>query len=299
MVSLVGYSGFVGSNIVDKLKFDNVYNSRNIEMAFGTNPDLLLYSGVPSEMFLANTNPIADLAVCDNAADNIRKIAPKQIVLISSIAVLDDTDGVNEDYVVDTSHLTPYGANRLYLERLVREIIPDCHIIRLPALFGKGLKKNFIYDIINISPTMLNKTKYFELLAKEPLISEHYRLSDNGFYKLTENCQALKESFERIGFTALSFTDSRSKYQFYNLAYLWEHIDVMLRNDIPLLHITTEPLSANEVNNYVTGKQFVNKTGIPYYYDVRTKYSDLFNGKNGYMFSKEQVLAEIKSFVGG
>ena len=44
MVALVGYTGFVGSNIYAAAgeRIDAVYNSKNIEKAFGTNPDLLI-----------------------------------------------------------------------------------------------------------------------------------------------------------------------------------------------------------------------------------------------------------------
>lgn len=79
MVSLVGYTGFVGSNIYDKGKavIDKVYNSKNIEEAYGTEPDLLVYAGVRAEKYLANTNPDADLSLIHGAEKNIAKIALK------------------------------------------------------------------------------------------------------------------------------------------------------------------------------------------------------------------------------
>ena len=47
MIALVGYTGFVGSNIcaVAGKEIEAVYNSKNIEEAFGTCPDLLIYAG--------------------------------------------------------------------------------------------------------------------------------------------------------------------------------------------------------------------------------------------------------------
>lgn len=297
MEILVGYTGFVGGNILEKHTFDSLYNSKNIIEAFDTHPDLLVYSGVPAEMFLANSNPSADLAVCENAARNICKIAPKRVVLISSIAVLDNTNGTDEEYTVNATKLKAYGANRYHLEKLVQRSISDCHIIRLPALFGKGLKKNFIYDIINFVPAMLKTNKYIEFSAKEPLIDKSYTPLENGFHKLKENSLELKEAFSRVGFSALNFTDSRSVFQFYNLANLWQDIEIMLRNNIPLLHLATEPLSASEVYTYVTGKKFINETANPYNYNYCTKYANLFGRENGYLYDKEKVLKEIKEFV--
>ena len=74
MEFIVGYTGFVGSNIVANHQFDGLYNSKNITEAYGKNPDLLVYSGVPAEMFLANQNPEADKALMDQAIENIKQI---------------------------------------------------------------------------------------------------------------------------------------------------------------------------------------------------------------------------------
>lgn len=301
MEILVGNTGFVGGNIAAKHNFDKVYNSKNITSAFGTCPNLLVYSGVPAEMFLANSDPAADRSVTKNAAKNIFKIKPKRLVLISTIAVLDNPVGADEDTVIDETKLTAYGLNRLMLERDVMNITKHCHIIRLPALFGKGIKKNFIYDIINFLPPMLKQEKFIELCAKEPIISEHYVPNDNGFYKLNvsdDKRAKLKAAFERTGFSALNFTDSRSIFQFYNLKYLWSHIETVIKHEIPLLHTSTQPLSAAEVYKYLYNKEFSNELSkLPFMYDYRTRYSNLFGGFGGYIFNKEHVLNEIKDFI--
>ena len=75
---LVGYSGFVGSNICSKYLFDGLYDSKNIETAYGTNPDLLVYSGVPAQKFLANKEPEKDFKTIQGAIKNITNINPKK-----------------------------------------------------------------------------------------------------------------------------------------------------------------------------------------------------------------------------
>ena len=73
-----------------------------------------------------------------------------------------------------------------------------------------------------------------------------------------------------------------------------------IKYDIPLLHMATKPLSAGEVYEYVYGKSFVNELSKqPFNYNYRTKYAELFSSADGYIFSKERVLAEIKEFVQG
>jgi len=304
MEFLVGYTGFVGSNLVAKHQFDGLFNSKNIEEAYGQNPDLLVYSGVPAEMFLANQNPEADKALMDQAIENIKQINPKKLVLISTIAVYQNPDGVDEDYVIDETTLTAYGANRLYLERWVEQNMADYHIVRLPGLYGMNLKKNFIYDFIHYVPPMLNKAKYNELSEKEDLIKTHYVLQDNGFYKCMLPIDAkaereeLKGAFRRTGFSALNFTDSRGIFQYYNLSNLWNDIEIVVKNDIRRLNLAVEPVTIEELYRELTGDTFVNElpTAVPYF-NYKTKHAQLWNGENGYISKRETVLADVKAYI--
>ncbi len=321
MEYIVGYTGFVGSNIVANHTFDGMFNTKNIEESFGGNPDLLVYSGVRAEMFLANQNPAADLALMDEAIENIKRIHPKKIVLISSIAVYQNPDNVDEDYEIDETKLTAYGANRLYLERWVQANIKDHLIVRLPGLYGRNLKKNFIYDFIHYIPPMLNEAKYMELTQRElelagtEKIKSHYMKQDNGFYKcdvMQGNSEKekriqseLKEIFKLAGFSALNFTDSRGVYQYYNLNNLWNDIQKALNNKIRLLNLAVEPVTAAEVYEYLTGRQFVNELPkeVPHF-NYKTKYAKLWKNESnadvieeGYIASKEQVLQDINKYV--
>lgn len=311
---LVGYTGFVGSNLAAVHAFDGQFNTKNIKESYGGNPDLLVYSGVPAEMFLANQNPAADRALMDTAIDNIRKINPKKLVLISTIAVYKDPDNVDEDAAIEETELTAYGANRRYLERWVQENIEDHLIVRLPGLYGKNLKKNFLYDFIHYIPPMLNAAKFEELAGIESArcgtgqIRAHYIRQDNGFYKCdvaqdlsgeAKRIQKdLKAVFQQVGFSALNFTDSRGLYQYYNLANLWADIEKALANGIRLLNLAVEPVTAAEVYEYLTGETFVNELpkNVPHF-NYKTKYDALWGGKDGYIRTKAEVLADVKKFV--
>ena len=87
MKELVGYTGFVGSNLYDVGQFDAVYNSKNILEAYGTKPDLLVYAGLRAEKYLANHDPEKDMEQVLQAEQIIREIKPRKLVLISTIDV--------------------------------------------------------------------------------------------------------------------------------------------------------------------------------------------------------------------
>lgn len=302
MKALVGYTGFVGQNLWASGDYDRGYNSKNIEEAFGTKPELLVYAGVRAEKFLANKNPERDAENIQEAFENIQKIDPQKLVLISTIDVFKNPNGKDEASRIDMDGLEAYGANRYRLEFKVREFYPEATIIRLPGLFGQGIKKNFIYDFMTRIPAMLKYEKFDELSEKEPVLTEYYERLDNGFYKLLPIAHSeedlLKEKFNKLGFTSLLFTDSRSKYQFYPLSRLSHDVNIVLENNIHLFHPATEPVSAEEVYTYLTGEKFVNElSGIPADYDYKTIYDGLFGGSNGYIMNKTEVLNSIKDFV--
>ena len=298
---LVGSTGFVGGNLRAKHTFAAVCHSSDIAAQYGTQPDLCVYAGVPAAMFLANADPEADMEVMRTARENLRKIAPKSLVLISSIAVFADSRGRCEDDAPDTDGLPAYGRNRLQLEQWVREDFNDALIVRLPALYGAGLKKNFLFDLHTITPAMLKPEKYNELAAKSLLVKTGYTLADNGFYKLngTADPAALRAFFAANDFNALAFTDARSRYQFYNLGRLWSDMEAARAADVKLLHLCTPPVSAAEVYTAVTGKaDWHNELPKPPFdYDLRSRHAALLGGSGDYLCTKQQELDDITRFM--
>ncbi len=303
MNAIVGYTGFVGSNLYTPERFQAAYNSKNIETAYGTEPDLLVYSGVRAEKFLANSDPEKDRENIEQAKKNIENIQPKKLVLISTIDVFRTPIGVDETSPIETENLHPYGYNRYLLEQWVRTNYPDALIVRLPALFGKNLKKNFIYDYIHLIPSMLKEDKYKELANKEPKLKQYYKDQKNGFRKAIipnekEKQNEIKKIFTDLGFSALNFTDSRSTFQFYNLARLWDDIQTALNNSLTLLHLATEPIRAGDLYRFLTGKEFQNELpGKPVEYDYRTCHAKLYGKEGPYLCTKDEVMQEIKEFV--
>lgn len=297
---LVGSTGFVGGNLLAAHPFDAAYHSTDVQNGFGRDNGLVVYAGVPAAMYLANADPAADLAVMAAARENLRRLAPKKVVLISSICVFADSRGRTEADEPTPEGLAPYGANRLQLERWVREDWPDALIVRLPALYGKGLKKNFLYDLHTITPALLRPDKYRQLAAESELVRIGYEDAGNGFYKLSGKADpaALRAWFAAASFNALAFTDSRSVYQFYDLARLWRDIQTALDADLRVLHLATPPLSAARVYEAFTGKTFTNHLpGAPFDYDLRTRYAALLGGAGEYLCTEPECLTAVCDFL--
>ena len=245
---LVGSTGFVGGNLRKSHIFEAECHFTDVQDYYGTEPELCVYAGVPAAMFLANADPDADLSVIRQALNNIHEIKPKRLVLISTVAVYDKPKEVNEESKSDLRNLPAYGRNRAQLEQWVRADYPGAVIVRLPALYGEGLKKNFLYDLHTIIPAMLKSEKYEELSKNNILVKESYVPANNGFYKMAGEADraALMQFFEKNDFNALSFTDSKSRYQFYHLGRLWDDICKILEADIKMMNLVTPPISAGE-----------------------------------------------------
>ena len=109
----------------------------------------MICAGAPAAKWIANQNPEDDLANIERLIGDLRQVKAKRLVLISTVDVFKEPVGVDEDTVIDAESTDPYGKNRFYLEEFVREHFEGASVIRLPGLFGHGLKKNFIYDLLH------------------------------------------------------------------------------------------------------------------------------------------------------
>jgi len=146
--ALIGHTGFVGGNIEAQAQFDDLYNSKNIGDIEGKEYDLVVSAANRAEMWRINQEPEKDLAEINEYINHIKKAKIGKLVLISTVGVYKNPNGADEDTEIETDGLLPYGANRFYLESFCRENF-DTTIVRLPGLFGNGLKKNVIYDLLH------------------------------------------------------------------------------------------------------------------------------------------------------
>ena len=149
--ALIGHTGFVGGNLASQVAFDTTYNSTNIEDIRGRAYELVVCAGAPGAKWKANKDPDADRASIERLMSCLASVSADHAVLISTVDVYPEPINVNEETAIEPIQQdqgSPYGRHRLQLERFVSERF-ESTIVRLPALFGPGLKKNAIYDILH------------------------------------------------------------------------------------------------------------------------------------------------------
>lgn len=146
--ALIGYTGFVGSNLLDAHSFDDLYNSSNIHEIVGRDYDLVVSAGNRADSHRINLHGAEDRAEIDALIDLVLSARIRKLVLISTVCVYPEGGAPDETTSLTETGLTPYGANRLHQERRFQDAV-DTTIVRLPQLYGRGLKKGVVFDLLN------------------------------------------------------------------------------------------------------------------------------------------------------
>lgn len=147
--ALIGSTGFVGSNLSSQFSFSDHYNSQNISDIKGKSYDLIVSAGTKAERWKANLDPESDWLGIKMLLENLEQASAKHFILISTVDVYPNPVGVDEDEIINSSLFTgAYGKNRYEMELFIKDHFSNLTIVRCPQLYGDGLKKNFVYDLI-------------------------------------------------------------------------------------------------------------------------------------------------------
>jgi nucleoside-diphosphate-sugar epimerase len=178
--ALIGSTGFVGGNLLSQATFDDGYHSRNIGELAGRTYDLLVCAGAPAVKWKANREPEQDRAQLERLMQPLARAKAGHVILISTVDVYPTPIEVDEETPLDADGGAPYGRHRLLLERFVAERFAHT-IIRLPGLFGRGLKKNIIYDFLHQNAVdTINADSVFQFYHLETLWADIQRVRERG-----------------------------------------------------------------------------------------------------------------------
>lgn len=246
--AILGSTGFVGSNIALQVQADELHSSKTIDQIQGKDYDIVYCAAAPGAKWLANKEPEKDGQAIDSLIAHLFSITANHFVLISTVDVYPKPIEVDESTKIYPEEAHTYGLNRLRLEAVVRRRFKSHTVLRLPGLFGPGLKKNVIFDFLNDNQT------------------------------------------DRI--------HSGGVFQFYSLDHLIEDVERCRSNKLSLVNVATEPVSVRELAQAAFDIDFDNATDQePARYDFRSKHAEVWSGTGGYLYSKKQVLAEMRQFV--
>ena len=254
MKALIGYNGFIGSNLKKKIKFQKLYNSLNINEINDHFFEEVYCTAPHGVKFWANKNPKKDKKIILDLIENLKKVKCNKFIHISTLDVYPHGKKLDESYNVFKAKTNFYGENRKLIEKFIIGNFKKHLIVRLPALFGKGLKKNALFDLLN------NK-------------------------KIKTNSQSI--------------------FQWYNLEYLSKHINIIKKKKINIINLISEPLSFKDIINFLKKKNintFSDKNisftyEKPLKYNLYTKYSSTLKKNGRYIFSKEEILEQLKNFI--
>lgn len=150
---LIGYTGFVGSNLAASQPWTDLYNSKNFRDMTGQSFDLLVCAGVSAVKWMANREPEADWAQIQPLIDVLATVRARTFVLISTIDVYPTPLNVDENTPIAPEGGHPYGRHRLRLEQWTAQHFGQqgarLLTMRLPGCFGPGLKKNVLFDLLH------------------------------------------------------------------------------------------------------------------------------------------------------
>ncbi len=306
---LIGHTGFVGGALLRQARFGGCYNSANIAdiegRAFGT----LVCAAAPGSMLEANRAPERDKAQIDALIARLETVRADRFVLISSIAVLTDFAGGQDEGTQAFQEDLAYGRHRRALEAFVESRFPAHLIIRLPALFGAGLRKNFLFDLLNPVPSMLTEAK-LEALASvlDPALGSWVRALytpdaatvllrlDRAALNADPRRAALEDAVTMCGASATQFHNRQTTYQYYDIERLWQDIGIAQGAGLTHLHLVAEPLPAAAIHERLTGRVMPDTPAALHREDMRTRHAALWGSDAPYQFSAPATLDALAPF---
>jgi nucleoside-diphosphate-sugar epimerase len=147
--ALVGSTGFVGSQLLGMHEFDLAVHRPDVATLRDRELDLLVCAGLPAAKWQANADPGADWENMAGLAATLATVRAQRAVLISTIDVYQPAVSVDESVPATFNGAGAYGTHRAWFESFFQARFPGALVLRLPGLFGPGLRKNLVFDLLH------------------------------------------------------------------------------------------------------------------------------------------------------
>lgn len=220
--ALIGHTGFVGGTLKQQAVFTDLYNSSNIHELATQEYDRVYIAAPSAVKWYANRHPEEDLAHVSKLIEQLMTMHSRKVVLLSTVDVYPSPIDVDEDSEIQIDQCQPYGRHRLMLEAQLAERF-DTTVIRLPGLFGTGLKKNIIFDFLHQNDIhKIDTRSSFQFYPLRHLTRDIEQALESGFSLLNMAVEpiptttvaeiCLGYSYENVALPAPVRYDFRSKH---------------------------------------------------------------------------------------
>lgn len=142
--ALIGYTGFVGASLLAAGGFSHGFNRADAEEARGIRFDEVVVAAMPC--LAAHPDDADDAQAVAALAALLEGLTAQRCVLLSSAELFEGPGRFDETAAPAPSR--PAGLRRLQLEQRVVAHFPASTLVRLPGLFGEGLKANALADLL-------------------------------------------------------------------------------------------------------------------------------------------------------
>lgn len=310
--ALIGHTGFVGGTLDRQHSFSAKFNSANIDTISGQSFDTVVCAAAPGSMLTANRQPERDRAAIEALTERLDRVRARRFVLISSIAVLADFAGGQDEGTQAFQEDLAYGRHRRLLEAFCESRFDDCLVVRLPALFGPGLRKNFVFDLLNPVPTMLPQARLDVLLERltpdlRTRLAELYAPDETtGMLRLDRPAldadpkrAALDRAVHEAEMSATQFHNPDTTYQYYDMSRLWQDIGMATQARLRHLHLAVAPLRAADIHARLLQSPMMQTGAKIHHEDMRTRHAALWRRDGPYLEDAATVLDKLAAFFKG
>jgi hypothetical protein len=308
MDALIGHTGFVGKTLRHQHDFGAQFNRQTIHEATGRHFGTVVCAAAPGSMFEANNFPQRDLSQVTALIDQLDRINCDRFILISSIAVLNDFSAGYDETTTAFQQMLPYGRNRRELEHFCASRFKHCLIVRLPALFGSGLRKNFFFDLLNPVPSMIKVEIFDRIMEDLPSAATNtlralfdfdhslkmYRLNRPVLNSDIVTRVALENFIAEAGYSATQFHHPDTTYQYYDMARLWADIKIADAAGCDVVHLAPEPIRAAVIHQKLTGRPMPRTAARQHNENMHTAFAHLWGRQGHYLDLADSVLERLK-----
>jgi hypothetical protein len=188
MQILIGNTGLIGQTLKETINFDLEFNSKNIRefSKCDISNSTLYLSCLPATKWKVNQNIDSDLNTIYQIYNIIKSHTYKKVILFSTIDVYNSTPIHADEATSPVITKLCYGSNRYLFELLIQTLnCSNIQIYRLPALFGNGIKKNILFDLLhNHNVGNINVNSTYQWFNLDKLTTNIHDIDQPGTYNL-------------------------------------------------------------------------------------------------------------------